>query len=1053
MKRKLNIIIKFHRKLSTERSWLPPKITEFSESKDHSIQRLIDFYSKLPQGPFIQPPSKHLFEKYRSTFFNGHGNRYFLENEGLNETMNETRNSMGIFAFKKPKLKSASINREFLSKASHPMNTFKGGNLNNNNNTNNNNNNTNNNDKNVINSTSIQPGKPRLTTKISSSSYTMGTYQDGLLSKQFDNKSSGFISGTSLSSRLSQNGAPVWGRNKKLREYTDEELAAMHGIHLARRLSAVSDDDKAGKWDEMDDDETDWSDTIEFADGTKFALPHEDHTNETTGITSTTIPTDSPSVSSWTQIRSMNTLNTSINPIDITDTNVIIDTEKTIVTSSTQDIQEKQISKEKRFGEEHYDRSWSSQRPGAPQIYNVNTGKFDIVDYSTKSTKRGGKKGYLEGKLKAGHHISLLSRPNLSDNVKKDEITEIHEQKLYRSNDAANNETKESQAISNDEHRLVSHSTMETQPNITKPDLFQSLPSVDPIFHNIEAFQRAIMIEAKEKARLRREEEEMERRMQQERAKKKAEELARFTQKSKSTKEVSDKEEKKSSFIPKNSDISPIHSYVVSEDTLSSLSQQDSSVQIQDESKISDKLTEKEKNGSDSSHSYTKTSETQSYQSIVKSNKQKTNISTTLLPETDLETQHISKSVLKKTSSTISTESRSYNEKNRKMTETYKRHTHIDSKQKYSKTSHVNNHSNIDNNWRRERTNTTEKDLHRTWVPVNNLTQQGSLNPSDEHFFSLGRKRSSALTTNKDSSKSSPSHSRTSSRFFPTTTHTEVTDHSEDNKKLGENKDNTQTSGHHEKHNTSLALASKTSLSASVDSIQTYCSDIKSPIVILPPNSQASQTVPVQSSKHLSNAKIIPTTSSTTHPGWNVSQSTQHSLRPSTRSFDDVMEQLARAGNFAQNNEKFPSYHSTSKTKQSHIENDVFSVTTISPLEPENYSKNTANVSLHSLNNSNELLNVSIQPFTTESDTKPFVNIPSASSSVFTTHHHSVEQPKYFESPYEHTMDFTLYDEQEIDTLRLYLPETSPKHIKIKSPSTFLHKKSPTNTHLHIYNT
>ncbi|KAG4302601.1 hypothetical protein PCK1_001185 [Pneumocystis canis] len=574
---------------------------------------------------------------------------------------------LSLFAFKKPKLKSASINREFLSKASHPIHHLsnKGGTS------------TNVHDKrlDVVNTTSIQPGKPRLTTKISSSYTPLGTsYQDGLFSKSFDHKSCG----PGRSPRLTQNGlpgtlgtlgttgtlggmssqsascAPVWGRHKKplIREYTDDELAAMHGIHLVRRLSATSDDDKAGKWDEMDDDETDWSDTIEFADGTKFALPHEDHTVETA---------DSASVSSWAPVRAVDTPN-AVDSADTTTTTTIIPTAKTVITTTPQEtqetqnipeIQEKQISKEERFGEEHYDRSWCSQRPGAPQIYNVNTGKFDIVDHSTKSSKKSGRKGYFEDKLRTGHPISLLSRQSLPDNVKKDEITDTHDQKLYPSTGATGNATKESPTISNNEHRSVSHSAVDILPSITKPNLLQPLPSVDPMFHNIEAFQRAIMIEAKEKARLRREEEEMERKMQQERAKKKAEELAKLAQtsSSKST-EVQNKEENKNnSFISKNQNISSIHSCIVSEDTLSSFPQ-DSPAQIQDESsKISDPLTEGEKDKSELSDSYIQASEIPSHQTAVNSNKQKADSSVTPSPEIDPQTQPMSKSTLKKTSS------------------------------------------------------------------------------------------------------------------------------------------------------------------------------------------------------------------------------------------------------------------------------------------------------------------------------------------------------------------------------------------------------------------
>ncbi|KAG4302600.1 hypothetical protein PCK1_001184 [Pneumocystis canis] len=71
------MIIQFHRGLSTGRSWIPPKITvsKVSDSKDSSIQRIIHFYSQLPQGPFISPPSTSFFSKYKAKFFDNSGRR------------------------------------------------------------------------------------------------------------------------------------------------------------------------------------------------------------------------------------------------------------------------------------------------------------------------------------------------------------------------------------------------------------------------------------------------------------------------------------------------------------------------------------------------------------------------------------------------------------------------------------------------------------------------------------------------------------------------------------------------------------------------------------------------------------------------------------------------------------------------------------------------------------------------------------------------------------------------------------------------------------------
>ena len=60
------------------------------------------------------------------------------------------------------------------------------------------------------------------------------------------------------------------------KHFTDEELKQQYGIHLATRLQADADG-KEAKWADIDDDEDDWApDTIEWNDGTKITLPHND---------------------------------------------------------------------------------------------------------------------------------------------------------------------------------------------------------------------------------------------------------------------------------------------------------------------------------------------------------------------------------------------------------------------------------------------------------------------------------------------------------------------------------------------------------------------------------------------------------------------------------------------------------------------------------------------------------------------------------------------------------------------------------------------------------
>lgn len=60
------------------------------------------------------------------------------------------------------------------------------------------------------------------------------------------------------------------------KHFTDEELKQQYGIHLATRLQADGDG-KEAKWADIDDDEDDWApETIEWNDGTKITLSHND---------------------------------------------------------------------------------------------------------------------------------------------------------------------------------------------------------------------------------------------------------------------------------------------------------------------------------------------------------------------------------------------------------------------------------------------------------------------------------------------------------------------------------------------------------------------------------------------------------------------------------------------------------------------------------------------------------------------------------------------------------------------------------------------------------
>ncbi|QSL66772.1 hypothetical protein MERGE_001158 [Pneumocystis wakefieldiae] len=917
-----------------------------------------------------------------------------------------------VFTFKKPKLKSASINQKFLNKAPTPQaaNAPKGS---------------------VTQmekaSTSVQTnmGKPRLATKISSPApYSLGGHQESVSIKSLDGKSTKKTSGFA-----SHNNAPVWGRNRSMpiREYTDEELSSMHGIHLVHRLSATSDDDKAGKWDEMDDDETDWSDTIEFADGTKFTLPHEDHTASSMPVESSAEseaiatsashakPTEPTESSAWTP--SFMQTKTS-------------ETAETTGTTS-EETSYKHISKEERFGEEHYDRSWNSQRPVVPQIYNVNTGKFDIVDDSTKNGRRAGRRASADSKAKIGQNISFLSRHRASTQLKKEETTETYEQKPYKPISIIGNESrKKSQTLSEDSNsssrNLPQHSAPRTGlMSTTKPSLSQSTHPFDPTIEDIEAFQKAIMTEAKEKARIRREEEEMERRMQQERARKKAEELAKLTQKQKPPETVPSKENETSV-------------------DASVSSQQKSFTSQQCASKTVNKWFERKKDLFNSSDSHTKTTITQTYKSITKPDNPEMNIHESQSLKTNLD--NASESTLEKKPSIISSEPLLHTEKDEKSTEANDQ-TPVDSKQDYSKPSQTSNQSNINDNLRIEGISVSEKDPDKESISLDTSTLDESKDSSSTPLLSSEEKKS-VPSTKKSSNKSSPSHSRTSSRFFPTTEQTEAIQ--SDNVSKTEEADSS-TCEYFEKQD---ILPSNESIDSTDHLIDTNCSDTKSQISSQ--NTEIPQTTSEQSLKcssdtiTVSNASTITPASPTvpaTHPEPNSSNSARHSTRPS-RSFDDVMEQLAIAGNFAQNNEKFTPHLSNSKTPEDYID-DGLSVTTISPLEFENYSKSAITVSLHSLNYSNESSHMKSLSNIDQEDAKPLVNLPT--SPYIYTQHQSLKRTKYFE-PSQHTIDLTLYEEEEIDTLRLYLPETTPKNIKIKPSSTFLCKRLEERKQMSIHN-
>ncbi|KAJ5745697.1 hypothetical protein N7520_010879 [Penicillium odoratum] len=74
----------------------------------------------------------------------------------------------------------------------------------------------------------------------------------------------------------------VWNKNRPVqpppqKHLTDEELKQQYGIHMTSRIQEDSGGTES-KWADIDDDEDDWApETIEWTDGTKVTLTHNDH--------------------------------------------------------------------------------------------------------------------------------------------------------------------------------------------------------------------------------------------------------------------------------------------------------------------------------------------------------------------------------------------------------------------------------------------------------------------------------------------------------------------------------------------------------------------------------------------------------------------------------------------------------------------------------------------------------------------------------------------------------------------------------------------------------
>ncbi|KAG4305508.1 hypothetical protein PORY_001064 [Pneumocystis oryctolagi] len=60
---------------STQRPWIPPKIASVGSSLPGAmrINRLVNFYANLPQGPLLSSAPRHWIERYGAAYFDNRG--------------------------------------------------------------------------------------------------------------------------------------------------------------------------------------------------------------------------------------------------------------------------------------------------------------------------------------------------------------------------------------------------------------------------------------------------------------------------------------------------------------------------------------------------------------------------------------------------------------------------------------------------------------------------------------------------------------------------------------------------------------------------------------------------------------------------------------------------------------------------------------------------------------------------------------------------------------------------------------------------------------------
>ncbi|OLL23063.1 hypothetical protein NEOLI_003281 [Neolecta irregularis DAH-3] len=334
--------------------------------------------------------------------------------------------------------------------------------------------------------------KSRLATKISNSQ----------AAKRENSSSPKPLDGRHGGSKGSAAADSVWNRGK-----APEEID-MSTIHMAARLES-RDKDTAG-WDEIDDDDDDWADTIDFGDGTKITITHEDPASS-----DQTVPGEPQSAQPGTQSASTPT---SASTKAATSPWKPISAPEPASIPVQAPITLHPVSHTERFSEDMFDRSWRHKGPPAAtrSIFNANTGKFEQVDESSiKVRTRQASRGSTR-ELPPKNRIP--SDSNTSD-------------RGNRSGRRASNASSRHASVNADDLSFVLKSSPTVSHAVPVFDQSPIEPQVD-----IETIQNSIMLDTRERARKRKEEELAAESARMQRTKQKAEELAKKSEASKAEK-------------------------------------------------------------------------------------------------------------------------------------------------------------------------------------------------------------------------------------------------------------------------------------------------------------------------------------------------------------------------------------------------------------------------------------------------------------------------------------------------------------------------------------